>query len=853
MAESKSLDQIERESFGSNPSPISGHADVVALAPGGSADMRRPLRWPLSFSLDGDWLLAEGGTEAQRLSGTWEDAMPALVPGSVHSALLAAGRIPDPYIGRNDEIAKQESFKTWWLMRRFERPEGVANARLVFGGICDSCSVWLNGEKLGDHTGMFAELNYDVSALLVDGENTIVVRLDPVPVRISSGEPNDFFLGMNVGWLDTAVINNIYGWHYIDLPTLGIWRSVTLREQPEVSIEDPFIATLDAGAGLVRLHTRLESGGAGFSGCLQGAIEPENFDGAPCQFTYQVAEAGKARSVLLELKIPEARQWWPVDYGSPNLYRMRLAFVSEGVALDCVDFTFGIRTIEMAPLPDGPDPELYNWTFVVNGKPIFVKGANWCTIDALLRFDRHRYERFLHLARDSHMQLLRAWGSGMPETDEFYDVADRCGLMILQEWPTAWNSHRIQPYDILEETVRHNTIRLRNHPSLVMWGGGNESGEPFGEAIDMMGRASYELDGSRAFHRGEPWGGSIHSYHVFWQKQPLNYNLTLSAPFIGEFGLASLPNYESVARYLPAEELEAWPPASDSGFTHRMPVFNLKAEQAIMAQYVADFVANDSLKNFILGMQMAQATGMRHTLELARTRWPQATGICYYKLTDNNPAASWATVDWYGVPKIAYHILRQAYHPHHVCVLFERLSCVGAPASFPVYLLDDRGDLDMQNWIVNVRAFGSDLQILDQYSHAGTGSPDTVHRLFDFRLDTDQTWNFPLFIVAEIGLLPGNMIVDRVFYWLNYAEIQGCLFNLPRTRLSLKRDHPEYLTVGNIGDRPAVGVHFICPEISHEFSCDDSYFWLEPGEERNVLTSHQAGVRAAAWNADETG
>ena len=79
----------------------------------------------------------------------------------------------------------------------------------------------------------------------------------------------------------------------------------------------------------------------------------------------------------------------------------------------------------MRPTPEGPAPETYNWTFVVNGAPIFVKGANWCTPDALLRFERERYDRFLQLARDSHMQLLRAWGSGMPETDDFYDLADR--------------------------------------------------------------------------------------------------------------------------------------------------------------------------------------------------------------------------------------------------------------------------------------------------------------------------------------------------------------------------------------------------------------------------------------------
>ncbi len=847
MGELKSLDQVDRELFGPAPSPVRGQADMVALSPGKFRDVNGPTR----LSLDGEWLMAEGGTEEGRLSGLWKDAIPALVPGSVHSALLAAGRIPDPYVGRNDEIAKKESFKTWWLMRRFERPAEVANARLVFGGICDSCSVWLNGEKLGDHKGMFAELNFDVSSCLVEGENTIVVRLDPVPVRISSGEPNDFFLGMNVGWLDTAVINNIYGWHYIDLPTLGIWRSVTLREQPDVSIEDPFVATMEAGAGVVRLHTTLKSSGASLSGSLQGTIEPENFKGNACQFNYQVEATGSRQSVLLEMKIPEARQWWPVDYGQPDLYRMRLSFVSAGKTLDCRDFSFGIRSIEMAPLPDGPDPELYNWTFVVNGKPIFVKGANWCTLDALLRFDRDRYERFLHLARDSHMQLLRAWGSGMPETEEFYDVADRCGIMVLQEWPTAWNSHRIQPYDILEETVRHNTIRLRNHPSLVMWGGGNESGEPFGEAIDMMGRISYELDGTRAFHRGEPWGGSIHSYHVFWQRQPLAYNFTLSAPFIGEFGLASAPNYESVERYLPADELEAWPPASDSGFTHHMPVFNLKAEQAIMSQYVADFVPNDSLRNFILGMQMAQATGMRHTLELARTRWPEATGVCYYKLTDNNPAASWATVDWYGVPKIAYHILRQAYRPLHACVLFNRLSLVGVSASFPVYLLDDRGALASTEWEVRVRAFGSDLHLLEQQSYTGFGSGEPVRRLGDFGLDADQTWNRPLFIVAEI--LTAEGLRDRVFYWLNYASIQGCLFDSPRTQLRLRRDDHGHLTISNAGDKPAVGVHFVCPERSDEFSCEDSYFWLDPGEERKILTSHQVGVRVAAWNADETG
>ncbi len=843
MTEVKSLDQIDLESYAPGPAPLSGDALSIALSPGGAEHAARPA-W---ISLNDGWQLAEGGDPRERLAREWDDAIPAVVPGSVTTALLKEGLLPDPYIGRNDEIARVESFKTWWLRLRFEREAGMRDERLVFGGICDSCTIWLNGSELGAHKGMFAQLEYDVASLLVDGENTLIVRLDPAPQRYSSSEPNDFFTGMNIGWLDTAVINNIYGWHYINLPTIGIWRPVSLRATPSVEIVDPFIATVDAEAGLMRLRVDLKGGESGWRGCLTGTIEAENFDGPGFHFKRDLASSDAQASELLEFAIPEPQLWQPVDYGDPNLYRLTLSFAPESGMPDEQSFTFGIRTIEMAALPGGPDPETYNWTFIVNGKPMFIKGANWCTIDALLRFERERYERFLQLARDSHMQLLRAWGSGMPETDEFFDLADRYGVMVLQEWPTAWNSHRVQPYDILDETVRHNTIRLRNHPSLVMYGGGNESGEPFGAAIDMMGRHSVELDGTRPFHRGEPWGGSSHNYDVYWGRQPLERNLHYQSIFIGEFGLASVPNYETVERYLPAEELDVWPPASDSGFTHHMPVFNLKDGQAIMSSYVPDFAPNDSLKNFILGMQMAQATGMRHTLELARTSWPEATGVCYYKLTDNNPAASWASADWRGVPKIAYHILRGAFRPLHACMLFSRLSCEGAPLRLPVFLLDDQGALNDADWTVRVRAFGGDLSLVKASEYAGRGSDGAVRRLGEFSLDADQTWARPLFITAEV--VAKGQLQDRVFYWLNYRAAQGSLFNRPATRLAIKALDDQSVMISNIGELPAVGVHFDVPDISDRFICDDSYFWLDAGEERALAVSQAGGIGVCAWNA----
>ena len=119
----------------------------------------------------------------------------------------------------------------------------------------------------------------------------------------------------------------------------------------------------------------------------------------------------------------------------------------------------------------------------------------------------------------------------------------------MQEWPTAWDSHKTQPVNVLKETVVRNTLRLRNHPSLVMWGAGNESSNPFGEMIDFMGKVSIELDGTRPFHRGEAWGGSKHNYNCWWDGLHLNHNLNMTADFWGEFGIPSLPLKEHVLYY----------------------------------------------------------------------------------------------------------------------------------------------------------------------------------------------------------------------------------------------------------------------------------------------------------------
>ena len=839
-----SMNALDRRDFAPRFTPWDAEAQEVAL----SAESLSHPAGAERLSLDGMWQLAEGGRLSERLEGDWPDAIPAQVPGSVHSALVAAGRIPDPSFGRNQTIAREESFKTWWLRCEFPRPQDMTGEALVFGGVANRCTVWLNGRMLGSHEGMFGGPDFEIAGLLRE-RNTLVLRLDPVPFDPDKGRP--FNPDSNDSWKRTVVFNNVYGWHYSNLQSLGIWRSVTLQGRPAVALVDPFIRTVDAAAGVAELALRFEGPESGWSGALQATIAPENFVGQAYSFSKRV-DAGAADCALnLRFQIPDARVWWPVDMGEQPLYRITLSFTPDGGgAADCQQFNFGLRTIEMAPLPGGPRPDRYNWTFVVNGKAMFIKGTNWCTLDALLDFPRERYERFIKLAAMQHVQMFRPWGSGMPETDDFYDLCDRYGILVMQEWPTAWNSHVTQPYDLLEETVRRNTLRIRNHASLAIYGAGNESNQPFGDAIDMMGRLSIELDDTRAFHRAEPWGGSNHDYGTYWGRQNLDHSLNMTSIFWGEFGLACSPVYESVLRYLPDEEKDLWPPLEDGAFAYHTPIFDTYEDVSRLRQNAAYFVPQDcTLEQYTIGSQLSQAVGIRHTLELARCRWPASTGALYYKMTDNYPAASWACVDWYGAPKIGHYFFQDAFAPLHACLIFSSVNNVGLPLSLPVYLLDDADALRESDWEVVLRAFAGDLSLIKRAAYAGRGSIDSPLALGEFTLTYEQTDTVPLLLVSEVWR--DGARADRSFYFVNYEPVKGSLFRLPRTSLKAEIQAGAVL-VSNTGDLPAAAVDVSRPGHLDTFTVSGNYFWLDAGETASVEASDVEGLVVSAWNAGQS-
>ncbi len=838
----KSMDQVDRESFKVESTPFVEKGIGMYLSDGDPVEF---FEAGVDLLLDGEWQLAEGGAEKMRLNDSWNQAIAAIVPGSVHTALWKAGIIPNPYFGMNDSIAEKQSYKTWWYKKDFVVSEKIKAPLLDFGGIANKCTVWLNGVKLGSHEGMFGGPTFDISKILKQ-KNTLIVKLDPIPQIF---EPQGtFFGGANKSWQNTVVFNCVYGWHYSKIPSLGIWRSVRIINQAPVEIENPFIRTKNV-KGDMQLSLKLRSIGASLKGKLVVGVSPDNFEGKTQSFEYNLNSAKKAESVQFDFSVANPKLWWPNDMGEQNLYKLRVGFIpAGGLKADVCETTFGIRTIEMQPLPQGPKQDTYNWTFVVNGKPMFVKGAGWCTMDPLMDFSKERYDRFLSLAKQQHIQMLRAWGGGMPETDDFYQLCDRYGIMVIQEWPTAWNSHNTQPFDILKETVERNTLRLRNHPALVMWGAGNESDKPTGPAIDMMGRLSIELDGTRPFHRGEAWGGSKHDYTCWWDEAHLNHNLNMTASFWGEFGIASFPQKESVMRYLPENEKNNWPPKKGESLLHHMPIFGTVGEMRRLEQYGGYLMPLESLDNLIIGSQIAQIVGVRHTLERARTRWPECTGALYYKMNDNYPAVSWSCVDWYGAVKPLHYFVQNSFAPLASVILFGQTNMSSQQVSLPVFLLDDTDKLINKEWQVNIACYNDQLKKVAEKQFEGKSGVNKVLNVGSIDLTPEQTRSSVLWFVSEVK--SGSELLFRTFYFMNFEVRKGSLFKCPQTTLTSDKQGNK-ISITNIGQFPAIGVNVQSPGNEDKLNCSENYIWLQPGETKIIDVGSTHSVLVKGWNIKE--
>ncbi|MPY55921.1 glycoside hydrolase family 2 protein [Streptomyces spongiae] len=607
-----------------------------------------------------------------------EDAvLPARVPGCVHTDLLAAGLIPDPFIGTAEHEVAWVGDRAWTYVARLAAETAHERTDLVFDGLDTAAEITLDGEVLGRTRNMHRSHRFDVTGR--GGE--LQVRFAPAreeaeAVRKTVGDRP------NVYPAPAQYIRKMacsFGWDWgPTVVTAGIWRPARLEHWSTARITQvrPLV-TVDGARGRVEAHLTVERTATGAGRPLTARASVAGVD---TEVTFEGTEA------ILTLDVPEPRLWWPRGYGEQPLYEVELTLYDEGGALDVWRRRVGFRTVE---LDRTADEHGTGFTLVVNGSRLFARGVNWIPDDVLpSRITPERYRHRLTQAADANIDLVRIWGGGIYEDDAFYDVCDELGLMVWQDFLFACSAYpEEQPLrGEVEAEARENVVRLMPHPSLVLWNGNNENlwgfrdwgweselaGDSWGGGyyLDLLPRVVAELDPTRPYTAGSPWSGTWdhhpndpahgthHSWEVWNRRDYAEYRDSVPR-FVAEFGWQAPPALATLRRALPGEALAPHSP----GVLHHQKAEdgNGKLDRGAERHFVLPEATEAGFDRWHYLTQLVQARAVAAGIEHWRSHWPLCAGTVVWQLNDCWPVSSWSAIDGDGRLKPLHHELRRLY------------------------------------------------------------------------------------------------------------------------------------------------------------------------------------------------
>ncbi|SCE29407.1 glycoside hydrolase family 2 protein [Streptomyces sp. PpalLS-921] len=620
-----------------------------------------PRHLPLN---DGWTLTADGPVPVELPAG----GIPATVPGCVHTDLLAAGLIDDPYLDDNETRLGWTGRTDWTYRTDFHWSEdGHTSTDLCFDGLDTVATVLLNGTEVGSTANQHRSYRFPVRPLLREGANTLQVRFT---APYTYAEALREKLGDRPGAYAEpyAFIRKMacnFGWDWgPTLVTSGIRRPVALESWTGHRIAAVTVLGDLDDAGVPRLSVTLDverDGAAPVSGSV-GVV------GAGVVF---IASEDEDR-LSFTLQVPDAEPWWPHSHGAQPLYD-----VTVRLGEDTWNGRTGFRGVTL---------EREAFRVSVNGEPVFVRGVNWIPDDCFpTRLTRQRISDRLDQAVAAHVNLVRVWGGGLYESDDFYELCDEKGLLVWQDFPFACAAYpEEQPlYDEVAAEVRENLVRLSPHPSLVLWCGNNENLEGhadwgwqerldgrtwgYGYYHDLLPALCAEIDPTRPYWPGSPYSGSpelppqdpsrgtVHLWDV-WNRVDYRHYADTAHRFVAEFGFQGPPAYATLRRAV------SGPLSPESPLV----AHHQKAEggDAKLLRGLGDHLRQPRPGDFDdwhwltqLNQARAVAFGIRHF----RSHTPYCMGSIVWQLNDCWPVISWAAVDGDGRRKPLWYALRQVY------------------------------------------------------------------------------------------------------------------------------------------------------------------------------------------------
>jgi len=676
-------------------------------------------------SLCGDWQFRQAGTDE------W---LPARVPGGVHTDLMAAGRIPDPFVADNEQYVQWVAQSDWEYRYMFSCPTELLEQDqiwLVCDGLDTLAEVRLNGQLLGRAENMFRQYRWDVHELLTNELKSIgpkprlnellITFTSPVKaaaaqqaVRPLPGVPQAIPGGP---YLRKAPCQ--FGWDWgPQLPPIGIWKDIRLEWYTTAYITQVNLRQQHAthptkpGAPPTVSAQVCADGWRGLP--LRAVLRLTAPDG-----TVQEAQAAlkssesysSTQETLVSLAVDKPQLWWPNGYGQQPLYQVEVSlyadFNSQPVLQDRRTYQLGLRTIELRQEPDAWGR---SFVFVVNGVPIFAKGSDWIPADSFpTRLTDEHLEGLIRAAAETHQNMLRVWGGGFYEEERFYDLCDRYGILVWQDFIFSCSIYPLDDpafLDNVHSEVVENVRRLRHRASLALWCGNNEMEQGWVEwrwnqpelqdlkqaydrffhhtlpawcAAEDPDHSYWPSSPSSGTPFEDPNGqaqGDAHYWDVWHGRKPFTAYRDQFPRFMSEFGFQALPPLETIRSY--AQEAD-WNMTSYIMEQHQK---NTSGNGLMVAQMTDNFRLPKDFPAMVYLSMVLQSEGLRYGVEHWRRNKPRVAGIIYWQLNDCWPVASWSSLDYFGRWKALHYAVRRFYAPL-------LLSIEDQPTSQALYVTSD--------------------------------------------------------------------------------------------------------------------------------------------------------------------
>lgn len=629
------------------------------------------------------FLLNDGWQFSEAEKNDWQ---PAEVPGTVQADLLRLGEIPDPILKNNEDSIQWISTKNWKYKKQFSLSSEVLKRTkhfLNFEGLDTYAEVFLNDSLILSANNAFRRWEVDVSDALKTENELLVIFKSPDSIENAEAAKLDYKLPEG-NRVFTRKPQYQYGWDWAPtIKTIGIWRNISLTNYDIARLKDVFFETKSISDTLAEIVAKFE---------IETWKEEE--------ITLKITNKNTSETFSSELKtvsnqseyqipfpIKNPKLWWTHNLGEPFLYDIQVELIHNGNILETHSEKLGVRSIELISEKDSIGESFY---FKLNGKPVYMKGANYVPQQLFQpKVDAEKCEKLITDVAEANMNMLRVWGGGIYEDDYFYQLCDEKGILVWQDFMFACAMY---PGDtaflenVKQEAIQ-NIKRLRNHPSIALWCGNNESSEGWQrwgwqddkteaqkqeiwesyyavfndilpKIVDSLSPKISYWESSPKYGRGDKryqFEGDAHDWWVWHDGYPFEHFETAVPRFMSEFGFQSFPSAETIKYATGKDSISLKDPAFVSHQKHSRGV-------QIIENYMArDFPVSQNAEDYVYMSQLLQAYGITKGIRAQRRAKPYNMGTLYWQLNDCWPAVSWSSIDYLGNWKALHYQAKKAF------------------------------------------------------------------------------------------------------------------------------------------------------------------------------------------------